>query len=293
MQISLEWLREWVDTGSDVSALAQQLTMAGIEIEGITPAAAPLSGVIVAEVLTVERHPEAEKLSVCRVNTGTEQVQIVCGAANVRAGLHAPLAQVGAQLPNGVAIKTAKLRGIESFGMLCSARELGLSEDASGLMELPSDLKVGADLNDALALRDQVLAINLTPNRGDCMSVLGIAREIAAARGVLLKAVELPGTNVTATDKLPVRLVADSACTKFAGRVIRGVRPNAAAPLWLRERLRRAGLRSISAVVDITNYVMLELGQPMHAYDLNGVHGGITVRFSQANEKLVLLDERE
>jgi phenylalanyl-tRNA synthetase beta chain len=293
MRISVQWLRERVDTGEDIAALAHALTMAGLEIEANEPAAPALTGVVVAEVLSVERHPDAEKLNVCRVNTGRKQVQIVCGAANVRAGLRAPLAQVGAKLPNGLEIKAAKLRGVESFGMLCSARELGLSEDAAGLMELPADLNVGEDLNTALALDDRVLAVNLTPNRGDCMSMAGVAREVSAVRDVPLREPSIQAVPASIKDALQVKLAANDACSKFAARVIRDVRATAVSPLWLRERLRRAGLRPISAIVDITNYVMLEIGQPMHAYDLKQLHGGITVRLARDEEKLTLLDGRE
>jgi phenylalanyl-tRNA synthetase beta chain len=293
MRISVHWLRERVDTGEDIAALSHALTMAGLEIEANEPAAPEIAGVIVAEVVSVERHPDAEKLNVCRVNTGKEHVQIVCGASNVRAGLRAPLAQVGAKLPNGMDIKPAKLRGVESFGMLCSAKELGLSDDATGLMELPTDMQVGADINAALALNDRVLAVNLTPNRGDCMSMLGVAREVAAVRSVQLREAAIKPVPATITDAITVKLSAGVACSKFAARVIRGVRGNTVSPLWLRERLRRAGLRPINAIVDITNYVMLELGQPMHAYDRRHIQGSITVRFAHEGEKLTLLDGRE
>ena len=297
MKISLNWLRDWVDTGSDVPALAHALTMAGLEIEGISAAGPKLSGIVVGEVKSVTKHPDAEKLNVCVVSTGNEEFQIVCGAPNVRAGMKAPLATIGAKLPNGTEIKQAKLRGVESFGMLCSARELGLSEDTSGLLDLPSELKAGQDLVAALGLDDTVFEVNLTPNRGDAMSVLGVAREVAAARSTPLRSPEIAAVPAQIGETFPVRLEAQDtasfACPKFVGRVIRGIRPKAQSPFWIQERLRRAGLRPINAVVDVTNYVMLELGQPMHSYDLGKLNGAVIVRFAKAGEKLTLLDGSE
>ncbi|HEX7013485.1 MAG TPA: phenylalanine--tRNA ligase subunit beta [Steroidobacteraceae bacterium] len=290
MKVSLHWLRDWVDPGTDARELAQGLTMSGLEIEALTPAAPPMSGIVVGEVKAVAKHPDAEKLSVCRVSTGKEELQIVCGAPNVREGMKAPLALVGAKLPDGMRIGRAKLRGVESFGMLCSARELGLSEDASGLLELPAELETGKDLVAALGLDDVILEVNLTPNRGDCMSVVGVAREVAALRKTHLRGPAIKPVEAKISDRFPVRLEAGSGCPKFVGRVIRGIRPGAKSPFWMQERLRRAGLRPISAVVDVTNYVMLELGQPMHAYDLSKLSGAVVVRFAQSGEKLTLLD---
>jgi phenylalanyl-tRNA synthetase beta chain len=292
MKISLQWLQEWVDTGTDVPALAHALTMAGLEIEGIERAGPPLSGIVVGEVKSVTKHPDAEKLNVCRVWNGREELQIVCGAPNVRVGMKAPLAVVGARLPNGTEIKAAKLRGVESFGMLCSARELGLSEDTSGLFDLPADLKTGGDLVEALRLDDTLLEVNLTPNRGDAMSVAGVAREVAAARAAKLHPPAMPPVKATIPDAFPVRLEAGWGCPKFVGRVVRGIRPNAQSPFWMQERLRRVGLRPISAMVDITNYVMLELGAPMHAFDLDRVSDSIVVRPGRTGETLKLLDGR-
>ncbi|HVY22337.1 MAG TPA: phenylalanine--tRNA ligase subunit beta [Steroidobacteraceae bacterium] len=289
MKISLQWLSEWVDVGSDVNALSHALTMAGLEIEGISSAAPAMQGIVVAEVLETHRHPDAEKLSVCRVNDGQQELQIVCGAANVRAGIKVPLATVGAIMPSGMEIKKAKLRGVESFGMLCSAKELGLAEESNGLLELPASLTAGQNLIDALKLNDTIFEINLTPNRGDCMSVLGVAREVAALNG---RALEMPVQNAVAPtiqDIFPVR-IESSGCRKFVSRVIRGINPGARSPEWLRERLRRSGVRSISAVVDVTNYVLLELGQPMHAYDLSRLQGGIVVRQARDQEQTTLLD---
>jgi phenylalanyl-tRNA synthetase beta chain len=292
MRVLLSWLREWVDTGDDVPALAHALTMVGLEIEGIERAGPQLRGIVVGEVLAVEKHPDAEKLKVCRVSNGREELQIVCGAPNVRSGMKAPLAVIGAQLPNGTQITKAKLRGVESFGMLCSARELGLNEDTSGLLDLPADFTAGQDLVQALALDDTIFEVNLTPNRGDCMSVAGVAREVAAARSVALHAPAIAAVRPTIDDVFPVRLQAGIACPKFAGRVIRGIRAGSKSPFWMQERLHRAGLRPISAVVDVTNYVMLELGQPMHAYDLERLDGAVIVRAAKPGETLKLLDGR-
>jgi phenylalanyl-tRNA synthetase beta chain len=292
MRISLSWLRDWVETGDDVPMLAHALTMAGLEIEGIERAGPSLSGVVVGEVRSVTKHPDAEKLNVCRVSSGREELQIVCGAPNVRAGMKAPLAMIGATLPNGTQIKQATLRGVDSFGMLCSARELDLSEDTGGLLDLPTHLTTGDDLGTALALDDTLLEVNLTPNRGDCMSVLGVAREVAAARRVHLRKPASAPVKTEISDVFQVTLAAPHGCPKFAGRVIRGIDGKAASPFWMQERLRRAGLRPINAVVDVTNYVMLELGQPMHAYDLARLHGEIVVRFAHSGESLKLLDGR-
>ncbi len=294
MRISLQWLSEWI--GGPLPApqdLAARLTMAGLEIEGLATAAPPLPGVIVAEIVERVQHPNADTLSVCQVDTGTETVQIVCGAPNARVGLKAPLATVGAKLPGGMEIKKARLRGVESFGMLCSARELALSEDSVGLLELPTELQTGAALVTALGLDDTILEVNLTPNRGDCMSVLGIAREVAALVGQPLTGPALAVVPAVSNEHFPVELTVGAGCVRFASRVIRGLNPQAKSPAWMQERLRRAGLRPISAAVDVTNYVMLELGQPMHAYDLRELAGGIVVRRARAGETLKLLDGRE
>ncbi|HUO96105.1 MAG TPA: phenylalanine--tRNA ligase subunit beta [Steroidobacteraceae bacterium] len=294
MKVSLEWLREWVEIGDDVAALAAQLTMAGFEVEGRSLAAGPFSGVVVGEVTGVARHPQADKLSVCTVNAGeAAPLTIVCGASNVRAGMKVPLARVGAKLPGDVAIKRAKLRGVESEGMLCSARELELGEGAEGILELPREFPTGADLRAVLGLDDTVFEINFTPNRGDALSVLGLAREIAVLRGVALRGPALAPVPAKSAERLPVRLLAPEGCARFAGRVIRGVNPRAATPLWMRERLRRAGLRSLGPLVDVTNYVMLELGQPMHAYDLRELNLRLDARLATTGERLELLDGSE
>ena len=291
MKLGLEWLREWVTVGDDVPALAAKLTMAGFEVEGVSRAGDAFEGVVVGEVLATERHPQADKLTVCRVAAGaTAALTIVCGAKNVRPGLKAPLAGVGAKLPGGVAIGRAKLRGIESEGMLCSARELGLGDGPEGLLELPDELQTGSDLRDLLGLDDTVLEINFTPNRGDALSVLGLARELGVLNGTPLVGPALATLPARSAERLPVALLAPAACARFAGRVIRGVDPAAPTPLWMRERLRRAGLRSLGPLVDVTNYVMLELGQPMHAYDLRQLNERIDVRLARPGEQLELLD---
>ncbi|MBS0374834.1 MAG: phenylalanine--tRNA ligase subunit beta [Proteobacteria bacterium] len=291
MKVSLEWLREWVRLGSDVDALAQRLTMAGFEVEGRALAAEPFSGVVIGEVLATRRHPEADKLTVCEVAAGVGAPRtIVCGAKNVRAGLKAPLATVGAVLPGGKAIGRATLRGVASEGMLCSARELGLGEGPEGLLELPAELATGTELRAALGLDDTVLEINFTPNRGDALSVLGLARELAVLEGVPLTGPALAAVPAAGEERLAVSLEAPAACARFGGRVIRGVDPRAPTPLWMRERLRRAGLRSLGPLVDVTNYVMLELGQPMHAYDLRQLQGGLAARWARTGETLELLD---
>ena len=293
MRISIQWLADWLGARPDPRELAAGLTAAGLEVEAVEPAAPPLAGVVVGEILERVKHPDADTLGVCRVSTGREEFSIVCGAANARAGLKAPLATIGAKLPGGVEIRKAKLRGVESFGMLCSARELGLSDDAAGLMELPDALVAGTPLEVALALDDTVLEVNLTPNRGDCMSVLGVAREAALRAGRTLTGPAIEPVPAGSTDRFPVELEPGAGCARFAARVIRGVRADAQSPPWLRERLRRAGLRPINAIVDVTNYVMLELGQPMHAYDLGVLEGGIVARRARPDEKLTLLDGRE
>jgi len=293
MRISYQWLSEWVSIPWDARELGERLTMAGFELERLEPAAPPFSKVVVAEILEVTPHPQADKLRVCRVTAGHgEPVQIVCGASNARAGLRSALAEVGATLPEGLTIKAARLRGIESQGMLCSAKELGLSDSSSGILELPPDAPIGRPLREYLGLDDLVLELNVTPNRGDALSVLGIAREVAALSGGALTAPRIESIVARNADQVAVRLDAPAACPKFVGRVVRGLNNRAITPEWLRERLRRAGLRSVSPIVDVTNYVMLELGQPMHAYDLAQVRGDIEVRMARAHEPMRLLDGR-
>ncbi|MBX5461748.1 MAG: phenylalanine--tRNA ligase subunit beta [Steroidobacteraceae bacterium] len=293
MRVPYSWLCEWVAVPWEARELGNRLTLSGFELEALEPAAPDFSGVIVAEILEATKHPQADKLQVCRVSTGSgEPVQIVCGASNARAGLKSALATVGARLPGGVHIKAAKLRGVESQGMLASARELGLADGSSGIVELPADAPVGRSLREYLGLDEAVLEFSVTANRGDAMSILGIAREVAALSGRPVTGPQSPPVSVSVQDTFPVTLEAKSACPKFVGRVIRGVNNRAVTPLWMRERLRRCGVRSISPVVDVTNYVLLELGQPMHAYDLRKLRDGIVVRHARAGESITLLDGR-
>jgi phenylalanyl-tRNA synthetase beta chain len=292
MRVNLEWLREWVRLDGDAEQVAADLTAAGLEVDAIEPAAGPTVGVVIGEVIRVERHPQADRLSVCSVSDGTAEHRVVCGAPNVAAGIKVPFATVGSRLPDGKTIWRAELRGIESHGMLCSAKELGLVDDVNGLLVLPPDAPVGSPLASYLSLDDTVFEINVTPNRGDCFSVIGIARELAARRGMPLTAPRTSGVPATIEDTFPVELRADAACPRFVGRVLRGLRRGAKTPLWMRERLRRAGVRPLQPIVDVTNYVMLELGQPLHAYDLAKLEGGIQVRLANPGETLTLLDGR-
>ena len=291
MKIPYSWLGEWVKVPWKAPELGARLTMAGFELEGLENAAPAFTGVVVAEILSAARHPQAEKLQVCQVTTGSgPTLQIVCGAPNARAGLKSALALVGAQLPGDVRIGAAKLRGVESQGMLASARELGLAESASGILELPAAAPLGKPLREYLGLDEVVLDVNVTPNRGDAMSILGIAREVAAIAGTKLAGPKIESAGGASGERFPVKLEAPAGCPRFAGCILRGVDNRAATPVWMSERLRRAGVRSISPIVDVTNYVMLELGQPMHAYDLAKLAGGIRVRLARAAEELTLLD---
>jgi phenylalanyl-tRNA synthetase beta chain len=293
VKVTYRWLQEFTPITASPAELAAQLTMAGLEVESISGVAPPFSGVVVGEVLQAGRHPDAEKLSLCQVTTdGNNRLQIVCGASNVRAGLKVAVAMVGAQLPGDVLIKRATLRGQESNGMLCSARELGLGDEHDGIMELADSLPLNQDVRVALDLDDCILEVNATPNRGDCMSVFGIARDYAAAS--VRRHLKLNVAPVAASQKavFPVSLESP-ACPVFASRMIRGVRQNAPSPAWLRERLRRVGINSISAIVDVTNYVMTELGQPLHAYDAAKLNKGIVVRAAKPKERITLLDDKE
>ncbi len=291
MKLPYSWLGEWVRMPWKAPELGARLTMAGFELEGLESAAPAFSGVVVAQILSAERHPQAEKLQVCRVTTGSgPQLTIVCGAPNARAGLRSALAQVGAQLPGDLRIGAAQLRGVESQGMLASARELGLAESSSGILELPADAPLGKPLREYLGLDEVVLDVNVTPNRGDAMSILGLAREVAAIAGTKLTGPKIESPRAARAGRLPVKLEAPAGCPRFAGCILRGVDNRAATPVWMSERLRRAGVRSISPIVDVTNYVMLELGQPMHAYDLAKLATGIRVRLARAGEEVTLLD---
>jgi phenylalanyl-tRNA synthetase beta chain len=291
MKIPYSWLAEWVKVPWAAPELGARLTMAGFELEALEEAAPPFSGVIVGEILSAERHAQADKLQLCRVSTGSgEPLQIVCGAPNARAGLKSALAVVGAHLPGELSIKAAKLRGVESFGMLASAKELGLGDAAGGILELPADAPVGQPLRTYLKLDEAVLDVNVTPNRGDAMSVIGMAREVAALTGTKVTGPAASKSVPAHNERFPVRLEAPAACPRFVGCIVRGINNHATAPVWMRERLRRAGMRSISPVVDVTNYVMHELGQPMHAYDLGKLKGGIWARMARAGESFTLLD---
>ncbi len=292
MKFSVQWLREWVNPVISTEELSKQLTMAGLEVDAESPVAADFSGVVVGEVLTVEPHPEADKLQICSVHVGeAEPLQIVCGAKNVHVGMRVPTACVGAVLPGNFKIKKAKLRGVPSMGMLCSEQEIGLAESAEGLMPLPADAPVGTNIRDYLQLDDVTLELGLTPNRSDCLSIAGIAREVAVLNRCEVTTVEATAVEATINDQVSIKVPASEACPRYLGRVIKGINLQAATPLWMQERLRRSGVRSISAVVDVTNYVMLELGQPMHAFDLNKLTGSINVRFAQANEAITLLND--
>jgi phenylalanyl-tRNA synthetase beta chain len=293
VKITYHWMREFVPLNVSPAELASRLTLAGLEVEAVTPVAPPFSGVVVGEVIECGRHPDAEKLSLCKVTTdGTNRLQIICGAPNVRAGLKVAVAMVGAELPGGVKIKRAKLRGLESEGMLCSSRELGLGDEHDGIMELDRWLALGRNVREALDLDDATLEVNATPNRGDCMSVFGIARDYAAAHERRYLAYSMVPVQATHGQSFPVTIEAQAACPVFACRVVRGVKADAQSPAWLRERLRRVGINSISPIVDITNYVMIELGQPMHAYDFARLSGGITVRLATDGERITLLDDK-
>ena len=293
MKFSEKWLREWVNPEIDSQALVAQLTMAGLEVDAIEPVAGEFSGVVVAEVLHREAHPDADKLSVCKVSTGRNEYQVVCGAPNVRGGLKVALAEVGALLPDNFKIKPAKLRGVESQGMLCSEKELGLSDNHEGIMELAEDAPVGEDIRRYLKLEDHCIDIDLTPNRGDCLGIAGLAREVGVLNQLRVAAVDIQPVAAAIDDTFPVTINAPHGCPRYVGRVIRDINPGVETPLWMQERLRRSGLRSIDPVVDVTNYVMLELGQPMHAFDLDRLEKGICVRMAQPEEKLVLLDGQE
>lgn len=291
MKFSEIWLRDWVNPALDTEQLSHLLTMAGLEVESVEPAAPRFSGVVVAEVKSVRKHENADRLRVTEVDVGNgERVQIVCGAPNVAEGLKVPCALSGAVLPGDFRIKPTKMRGVESNGMLCSGKELGVPDDVDGLLVLPADAPVGADIRDYLQLDDATFELKITPNRADCLSLRGIAREVAALTRAALNEPTITAVAPAIDDTLPVTVDATAACPRYIGRVIRGVDARAATPAWMRQRLERAGLRSISAVVDVTNYVLLELGQPLHAFDLGKLAGNIHVRMAQPGETLALLN---
>ncbi|MBS7662910.1 phenylalanine--tRNA ligase subunit beta [Pseudomonas lalucatii] len=293
MKFSEQWLRTWVNPQVSRDELVARLSMAGLEVDSVTPAAGEFSGIVVGEVLATEQHPDADKLRVCQVSNGAETFQVVCGAPNVRPGLKIPFAMIGAELPGDFKIKKAKLRGVESNGMLCSASELQVSEDNDGLLELPADAPVGQDIRAYLQLDDASIEVDLTPNRGDCLSLAGLAREVSALYGAPVTRPAIAAVPAAHDEVRPVEVLAAQACPRYLGRVVRNVDLSRPTPLWMVERLRRADVRSIDAAVDVTNYVMLELGQPMHAFDLAEINGGIRVRMAEEGEKLVLLDGQE
>jgi phenylalanyl-tRNA synthetase beta chain len=296
MQFSEYWLRTMVDPTLTSNELSHLLTMSGLEVEEVEPVAPPFSNVVVAEVVEVVRHPNADRLNVCQVDVGTGTLlNIVCGAPNVRAGMKAICAKAGAVLPPGAdgkpfEIKVGELRGVQSQGMMCSAKELKISEEGSGLMELPADAPVGQDIRDYLGLNDLKFTIKLTPNKADCLSVLGVAREVSALTGTALHVPTARVITPTSDEILPAKISAPDLCGRFTGRVIRGLNARAATPSWMVQRLERSGQRSVSALVDISNYVMLELGRPSHVFDLNKIHGGLDIRWGRAGESLKLLN---
>ncbi|EPS3325410.1 TPA: phenylalanine--tRNA ligase subunit beta [Acinetobacter baumannii] len=293
MKISENWLRTWVNPAIDSDTLSDQLTMLGLEVDELAPVAKPFTGVVVGEVLTVEQHPDADRLRVTTVNIGSgEPLQIVCGAPNVRAGMKAPVATIGAILPGDFKIKKGKLRGVESQGMLCGASEIDLEDKIDGLLELPADAPVGVNIREYLKLDDNVIDISITPNRGDCFSIRGIAREVAVINQLQMNEPEIKSVDATITDEKKVVINTDGA-PRYLGRVIKNVNVKAATPEWMEQALARSGIRTHSILVDVTNYVLMELGQPMHAFDLAKIEGTVHVRQAKSQEKLQLLNDQE
>src|SRR5690554_1932772 len=290
MKFSEQWLRSLVNPQVARDELVARLSMAGLEVDAVEPVAGEFSGVVVGEVLECGQHPDADKLRLCVVSDGEQQVNVVCGAPNARVGLKVAFARVGAVLPGNFKIKKARLRGVESVGMLCSADELKISDDHSGIIELPLDAPVGQCLREYLELNDVAIEVDLTPNRGDCLSLTGLAREVGALYDVPVSFPQISTVAASHTDVINIELQAPQACPRYVGRVIRNVDLTRPTPAWMKTRLERSGIRSIDAAVDVTNYVMLELGQPMHAFDLAQIRGGIRVRMAQQDEELILLD---
>lgn len=294
MRFSEAWLREWVSPKVTTQELADQLSMAGLEVDSVESAASEFNGVVVGEVLTREQHPDADKLSVCTVNIGTDEPsQIVCGAKNVAAGMKVPVATLGARLSPDFKIKKTKLRGVQSLGMICSASELGLAESSDGILPLAEDAPIGTDFREFMNLDDQCIEVDLTPDRGDCLSLAGVAREVAVLNREPLNELVVPAVEAQINDEFSVAVEAPEACPRYLCRVVKGINAKAETPEWMVERLRRSGVRAISPVVDITNYVLMELGQPMHGFDLGKLDGGIVVRMAKDGEKLALLDGSE
>ncbi|MBV35632.1 MAG: phenylalanine--tRNA ligase subunit beta [Rickettsiales bacterium] len=296
MKFSEQWLREWVNPEISTQELVDKLTMAGLEVDGFEYLGDSFSGVVVGEIVAAEQHPDADKLRVCTINVGDasdEELQIICGAPNARKGIKVAVAMIGAVLPGDFKIKKAKLRGVQSFGMLCSETELNLGDGSDGIVELPLDAPLGQDLKEFLDLNDHVIDVDLTPNRGDCLGISGIAREVGVLTQTDVTPVSPKAVAAEVSDKLEIKLSAPNACPRYLGRVIKGINPQAQTPQWMVQRIERSGVRSIDPVVDVTNYVLLELGHPMHAFDLAKIDGGIDVRMAKENEKLTLLDGQE
>lgn len=292
MKISESWLREWVNPKASREELCSILTMGGLEVDELAPVAANMKNILIGEVVAIEKHPEADRLNICKVNIGkTSLLNIVCGASNVAVNMKAPVAIIDAVLPNQTKITAATIRGIPSEGMLCSASELGLAEESNGLLELPTDAPIGEALTDYLALDDYIIEVSITPNRGDCLSIKGMARDVAALTNTKPKQIKIPKVKAKTKNKLSINIEAKAECPHYVGRIINNVQADLISPLWLKERLRRSGIRSISPIVDVTNYVMLELGQPMHAFDLDTISKGIKVRLSKKGESIALLDD--
>lgn len=293
MRFSEQWLRDWIDPPVVTAELAERLTLLGLEVDSVEPAAPPFTDIVIGRIADVGPHPQADRLKVCHVDDGSGEIhEVVCGAPNAAVGLHAPYARVGATLPDGTAIAPTDIRGVTSRGMLCSARELGMAENSDGLLALPEDSPVGENFRIWAQLDDNIIELDLTPNRGDCLSIRGLAREVAVGFGRVAAGPECAPIEPVHSHRFPVWLEAPAGCPRYAGRVIHGIDPSATTPSWLVERLRRAGIRSVAPVVDVTNYVMLELGQPMHAFDLGQLSEGIRVRYAERGERLDLLDGR-
>ena len=296
MKFSEKWLREWVNPEISTQELVEKLTMAGLEVDGFEFLGDSFSGVVVGEIIEAEQHPDADKLRVCKVTVGSkseEPLQIICGAPNARKGIKVACAMIGAVLPGDFKIKKAKLRGVASHGMLCSATELKLGEESDGIIELPIDAPIGMDFKDYKDLNDHVIEVDLTPNRGDCLGIRGIAREVGVLTQTKVQEVSPKAFAAEISDTLPITLSASQACPRYLGRVIKGINPQAKTPDWMVQRIERSGVRAIDPVVDVTNYVLLELGHPMHAFDLDVLEGGIDIRMAKPSEKLTLLDGNE
>ena len=292
MKFSEKWLREIIDPKIDSDLLSHQLTMAGLEVDAVTKVCEEFDGLFVADVKSVEKHPNADNLSVCKVDCGNKELlTIVCGAPNVRSGMRTILAKVGAQLPNKPKLKSISLKGVESEGMLCSAKEIGLGEDSEGIIELSPSESVGKSLSDVIDTGDNIFEISLTPNRGDCLNIHGIVREVAAINQMTIKPIEMETVKVTAEAVREVKLSAKQACPRYVCRIIENIDNQTKPPLWLSEKLRHSGIRSINTIVDITNFVMLEFGQPLHGFDNGKLKGCIEIRFPKGREKIKLLDE--